>query len=104
MFAEGTRGKVAGQLGPFKRGAFRLAAATGVPIVPIVISPLKPYTDLRGRRLEPHDVVIQVLEPVFAAGSTHEDEHALREDVRRRMQCTLSQSHSTKRLPRAHTA
>lgn len=104
MFAEGTRGKVAGELGVFKRGAFRLAVATGVPVVPIVISPLKPFTDLRGRRLIPHDVVIHILEPVFAAGAMHEDEEALREEVRRRMQCVLTQSPSTKRLSRAHTA
>jgi 1-acyl-sn-glycerol-3-phosphate acyltransferase len=104
MFAEGTRGKVTGKLGPFKRGAFRLAATTGVPVVPIVISPLKPFTDLRGRRLTPHDVVIQILEPVFATGATREDEEALRDEVRRRMQCTLSQLPSTKRVPRAHTA
>lgn len=104
MFAEGTRGKVTAQLGPFKRGAFWLAVATGVPIVPIVISPLKPYTDLRARRLIPHDVVIHVLEPVFPAGPTREDEDTLREDVRRQMQCTLARAPSTKRLPRTHTA
>ncbi|MEP6732399.1 MAG: lysophospholipid acyltransferase family protein [bacterium] len=90
MFAEGTRGKVAGVLGPFKRGAFRLAAQTGVPIVPVVISPLKPHTDLRGRRLTPHDVTMRVLEPVYANGSSREDEDELRAEVRSRMQRVLS--------------
>jgi putative phosphoserine phosphatase/1-acylglycerol-3-phosphate O-acyltransferase len=90
MFAEGTRGKTRAQLGSFKRGAFRLAAVTGVPIVPIVISPLLPETDLRGRRLTPHDVTIHVLEPVFAQGATQEDEDALRDEVRAVMQRTLS--------------
>jgi 1-acyl-sn-glycerol-3-phosphate acyltransferase len=89
MFAEGTRGKERGRLGPFKRGAFRVAVATGVPIVPVVISPLKPQTDLRARRLTPHDVVIQVLDPVFAAGSTHEDENRLGNEVWNRMQRCL---------------
>ncbi|MEO8337604.1 MAG: lysophospholipid acyltransferase family protein [bacterium] len=90
MFAEGTRGKVPGTMGPFKRGAFRLAARTGVPVIPVVISPLKPETDLRGRRLTPHDVTLQVLDPVYANGPTREDEDELRDEVRRRMQHTLS--------------
>lgn len=91
MFAEGTRGKVAGALGPFKRGAFRLAAQTGVPVIPVVISPLKPYTDLRARRLSPHAVTLHVLEPVYANGATREDEDELRGEVRARMQRTLDE-------------
>lgn len=90
MFVEGTRGKIPGRMGPFKRGAFRIATDTGVPIVPMVISPLKPHTDLRGRRLTPHDVVLQVLEPVFPAGASRDDEDALRAEVRRRMEVVLS--------------
>jgi len=89
MFAEGTRGKIPGKLGPFKRGAFRLAARTGVPVIPVVISPLKPETDLRGRRLTPHDVTLQVLDPVYANGPTREDEDELRDEVRARIQYTL---------------
>jgi 1-acyl-sn-glycerol-3-phosphate acyltransferase len=89
MFAEGTRGKIPGMLGPFKRGAFRLAARTGVPVIPVVISPLKPETDLRARRLTPHDVTLQVLDPVYANGPTREDEDELRDEVRARIQYTL---------------
>jgi 1-acyl-sn-glycerol-3-phosphate acyltransferase len=89
MFAEGTRGKVPGRLGPFKRGAFRLAARTGVPVIPVVISPLKPETDLRGRRLTPHDVTLQILDPVYANGPTREDEEELRDEVRAQIQYTL---------------
>ena len=89
MFAEGTRGKIPGKMGPFKRGAFRLAARTGVPVIPVVISPLKPETDLRGRRLTPHDVTLEVLDPVYANGPTREDEEELRDEVRARMQQTL---------------
>ncbi len=89
MFAEGTRGKVPGKLGNFKRGAFRLAARTGVPVIPVVISPLKPETDLHARRLTPHDVTLQILDPVYANGPTREDEDELRVEVRRRIQRTL---------------
>ena len=91
MFAEGTRGKVTGKMGPFKRGAFRLAATTGVPVIPVVISPLKPQTDLRARRLDPHEVTLRVLEPVYAKGSTHEDAEVLREEVHELMQRTLDE-------------
>ncbi|KAH0649687.1 hypothetical protein KY284_029599 [Solanum tuberosum] len=37
FFPEGTRSKD-GKLGPFKKGAFSVAAKTGVPVVPITIS------------------------------------------------------------------
>ena len=89
MFVEGTRGKVPGRMGPFKRGAFRIAVETGVPVVPMVVSALKPETDLRGRRLTPHDVVLRVLEPVYPTGSSREDEDALRAEVRGRMEGAL---------------
>lgn len=103
MFAEGTRGKARGQLGPFKRGAFRLAATTGVPVVPIVVSPLKPHTDLRGRRLEPHAVTVRVLEPMYPAGGGRENEDALRDAVRARMQTVLDEL-SGAALPRGYAA
>jgi putative phosphoserine phosphatase/1-acylglycerol-3-phosphate O-acyltransferase len=91
IFAEGTRGKHPGQLGKFRRGAFRLAATTGVPVVPIVVSPLKPWTDVRGRRLSPHTVTVTVHEPMYAGGVTDADQDALREAVRARMLETLAQ-------------
>jgi len=37
LFAEGTRSRT-GRLLPFKKGAFRLALETGVPVVPIAVS------------------------------------------------------------------
>jgi len=37
LFAEGTRSRD-GRLGPFKKGAFRLALEAGVPVVPVAIS------------------------------------------------------------------
>jgi 1-acyl-sn-glycerol-3-phosphate acyltransferase len=84
IFVEGTRGRVPGTLGAFKRGAFRLSARTGAPIVPIVVSPLKPLTDLRGRRLSPRDVTVTVLPAVTPPAEGDEDttEAVLRERVR----------------------
>jgi 1-acyl-sn-glycerol-3-phosphate acyltransferase len=90
MFPEGTRGKVRGQLGQFKRGAFRLAVETGAPVIPVVISPLLPETDLRRRRLVPHDVQLTVLDPVYAETGIADPEDALRAEVRRRMQAQMN--------------
>lgn len=89
IFPEGTRGSQPAKLGPFKRGAFRLAIATGAPIVPVVISPLKPNTDLRARRLRRHRVVIQVLAPVAAQSLGGANETQLRDHVHRLMQSAL---------------
>jgi 1-acyl-sn-glycerol-3-phosphate acyltransferase len=91
IFAEGTRGLVPGVMGRFRRGAFRLAARTGRPIVPIVISPLKPHTDIRNQQLRVHDVTLRVLEPMYSRGSAVEDEEELRARVRRAMQRVLDE-------------
>ena len=89
IFPEGTRGTGSGKLGPFKRGAFRLAIGTGAPVVPVVISPLKPYTDLRARRLDRRDVFIQILPPIDVAAYTVADETTLRDHVHHIMKAAL---------------
>jgi 1-acyl-sn-glycerol-3-phosphate acyltransferase len=89
FFAEGTRGKVGGRLGPFKRGAFHIAAATGCPVIPVVVSQLKPDTDLRGRRLRSHAVCVRVLSPMRADGSDRAAQDLLRDAVHARMQRVL---------------
>jgi len=61
MFPEGTRRRTAEPMLPFKSGAFRVAAAAGVPIVPVVVSSLAPRIDLGRRRLEPTTITIRVL-------------------------------------------
>lgn len=88
---EGTRWGEVGQLGPFSLGAFRLAMKAGVPIVPVVLSPLKPRTDLWAPRLDPNDVEMRVLEPVSTQGLGPEDAPALRDGIRRRMQEALTE-------------
>jgi len=41
----------------------RVAAAAGVPVVPIVVSSLKPHIDLARRQAEPTTITIHVLAP-----------------------------------------
>lgn len=60
---EGTR-QVTPRLGPFKKGAFRLALEAGVPIVPIVIHNSLDVLPRGGRVMRPARVRIDVLRPV----------------------------------------
>lgn len=83
VFPEGTRNAGApGTLLPFRRGAFHVAAATGAAVIPIVVEPLRPHTDLRARRLRARTLRVVVLEPVLVAGR---DAKALATEVRDRM-------------------
>lgn len=86
---EGTRAEDPLELGRFNRGAFLLAVETGAPIVPMVLSPLKPRTDLPGRRLEPNELELRVLEPVPTDGLSRSDVDDLLHRVRGRMQAEL---------------
>lgn len=82
---EGTRSKPAGRLGTFQRGAFRLAIEAQVPIIPIVIPPLAPRSDLRARRLEPNTVQVVILPPIHTKGLTLSDATSLREHAYQQM-------------------
>jgi 1-acyl-sn-glycerol-3-phosphate acyltransferase len=88
VFPEGTRNRRApGTLLPFNRGAFHVAVACGVPVVPVVAEALAPRTDVAARRLERRSVRVRVLEPVLPDGR---DATALMHDVRARMEAALA--------------
>ena len=91
IFPEGTRGEIPGELLPFKKGGFRMAVATGAPLVPVVASPLKPKSDLVRRRLDPNDIEIRVLEPISTAGLAEGDVIALMHEAQRRMGAALAE-------------
>ena len=82
IFPEGTRAP-AGQMLPFKGGAFVFAIHQQVPIVPIAlhntaqVMPAHGYLTILGGR-----VVVEVLRPIPTAGLTFEDRHRLSEQVR----------------------
>lgn len=84
MFPEGTRSRD-GEIQQFRRGAFALAIAAGVPVVPIVIDGslrALPSGTWIFRQDGVLDVRLQVLDPVDPAGF---DEAGLQAEVRRRM-------------------
>ena len=69
---EGTRLEGAGAfgVGPFKKGAFRIAMATGLPVVPIVIRNSDSVAGRNATTLHPGTVDIAVLPPVSVADWT----------------------------------
>jgi 1-acyl-sn-glycerol-3-phosphate acyltransferase len=89
IFPEGTRGKVSGTLLPFKKGAFYMAIATGVPLVPIVVGPVTQVFDLGRRIARPGTVAVRVLDPIPTLGLNEDDVEALIATTRTRMQSAL---------------
>ncbi|KAM3966541.1 1-acyl-sn-glycerol-3-phosphate acyltransferase alpha-like [Aphomia sociella] len=72
LFPEGTRNKDFTKLLPFKKGAFNIAVAAQVPIIPVVFSPY--YFINRDKNIfNKGHVVIQCLEPVPTQGLTMDD-------------------------------
>ena len=60
---EGTR-TIAREVGPFKKGAFRIAMAAGLPIVPIVVRNAEVVGGRNAFALHPGTVQVAVLEPI----------------------------------------
>jgi 1-acyl-sn-glycerol-3-phosphate acyltransferase len=82
VFPEGTRSRT-GALLPFKKGAFVLAIAAGLPIVPVVCRGTRRLMP-RGSQLAvvPGDVEIVIEEPIPTAGLGYDDRDALAARVR----------------------
>jgi 1-acyl-sn-glycerol-3-phosphate acyltransferase len=82
IFPAGTRAP-AGQMLPFKGGAFVFAIHQQVSIVPVAlhntaqVMPAHGYLTILGGR-----VVVEVLRPIPTVGLTFEDRHRLKEQVR----------------------
>jgi 1-acyl-sn-glycerol-3-phosphate acyltransferase len=68
VFAEGTR-STDGKLQPFKRGAFAVAARSGVPIVPVTILNSFSILSKGSWRVRPADITVVVDKPVESAGT-----------------------------------
>jgi 1-acyl-sn-glycerol-3-phosphate acyltransferase len=72
IWPEGTRSRD-GRLLPFKKGFVHLAAATGLPIVPVVVHGAHERWPGRTTRLVPGVLDVEVLEPVRTDGWDPED-------------------------------
>lgn len=85
------------QLLPFKTGAFRLAAAAGVPVVPVVGEPLATIVDTVHRRARRGVYRFRILAPEPCPGGSDEEIAAAAAGVRHRMQGELDDLRSTSR-------
>jgi 1-acyl-sn-glycerol-3-phosphate acyltransferase len=89
IFPEGTRAP-AGQMLPFKGGAFVFATQEHVPVVPVAlhntaqVMPAHGYLTIFGGR-----VVVEILDPIPTAGLTFEDRHRLKEQVHEALVASL---------------
>ncbi|HSB64310.1 MAG TPA: lysophospholipid acyltransferase family protein [Thermoanaerobaculia bacterium] len=84
MAPEGHRNQSPEML-PFKKGAFHLAIAAQVPIVPFVVGPLAAVLDARRLLIRPGNIKVKVLEPIPTAGMTEDDLPALLSRTRTEM-------------------
>lgn len=81
LFPEGTRSRD-GRLAPFKKGAFHLALAAGVPIVPVAISGSGRVQRPRSIAMRPAPVRVTFFPPIDTTAYGPEDLEALILDVR----------------------
>ena len=77
------------ELLPFKSGAFRLALAAGVPILPIVAEPLEAIVNTRRRLARAGVLRVRVLAPIPTEGLSQRALPDLVATVRSRMQSAL---------------
>jgi 1-acyl-sn-glycerol-3-phosphate acyltransferase len=91
IFPEGTRNKSGKGLLPFKKGAFHMAIEAGLPLVPLVASPVRKVLDYRERRLTPGVIRVRVLEPISTTGLTTADVGRLADESRSRMLAALEE-------------
>ncbi|XP_013195390.1 1-acyl-sn-glycerol-3-phosphate acyltransferase alpha [Amyelois transitella] len=72
LFPEGTRNRNLTKLLPFKKGAFNIAVAAQVPIIPVVYSPYY-FINREKYIFNKGHVIIQCLEPIPTEGLTMDD-------------------------------
>jgi 1-acyl-sn-glycerol-3-phosphate acyltransferase len=90
FFAEGTR-SVDGLLGPFKRGAFVLAAQSGCQVVPLVIQGSREVVPKKSFNIRPGRITVTALPPLTDP-SLLKSSKRLMERVREMMLSQLGQS------------
>jgi 1-acyl-sn-glycerol-3-phosphate acyltransferase len=87
VFPEGTRNLGKGLL-PFKKGAFHMAIAAGVPIVPVCVSNYATHMQLN--RWDAGDVLIRSLPPIPTAGLTADDIPGLMQNCQAQMDACIA--------------
>jgi 1-acyl-sn-glycerol-3-phosphate acyltransferase len=81
FFPEGTRSR-SGELGEFKKGAFRMALDLGLPILPMTIRGTRDVLPARGLDLRPGSATLTIHPPIPIDGCTAQDIPELMERTR----------------------
>nr|AIN34714.1 fatty alcohol acetyltransferase [Agrotis segetum] len=90
LFPEGTRNKDYTRIKPFKKGAFNIAVAAQVPIIPVVFSPYY-FINKEKYIFNKGHIIIQCLEPVPTKGLTMDDVPELINKVHQQMSATYKE-------------
>lgn len=99
IFAEGSRSPD-GEVGPFLDGAFRLAIATGVPVLPVVVDGTANCLPKKSWKFgQASEVLVEVLPEVATTALTLADVSALREEVRGRIVSRLAEMRASRAVP-----
>jgi 1-acyl-sn-glycerol-3-phosphate acyltransferase len=80
VFAEGTRSRD-GELHPFKKGAFRMAISTGLPVVPVTVNGTWEVWPPGSKLFYRGEATVVIHEPIPTADLTVQDIDALRNRV-----------------------
>lgn len=78
---EGTRNRTEKPLAPFHSGAFRLAIAAQVPILPLVFLDLKEAQPINTFQVKPATIRVKYLPPIPTKGMTENEVEVLKEKV-----------------------
>jgi lysophosphatidate acyltransferase len=90
MAPEGHR-NVGAEMLPFKKGAFHLAIAAGVPVLPVVVGPVWAVFDGWRAMVRPGTVRVKVLDPIPTAGLSEQDVDDLSARTRAAMEAVRSE-------------
>jgi len=91
VFPEGTRSRT-GEVGPFKKGAFVVAAQAGSRIVPVALVGIRPLMPRGSFRIRAGTVRVRVLDPVEAGRYSYDQRDELTSEVRRRIAGALAEA------------
>ncbi len=95
VFPEGTRSRD-GNLLPFKKGAFRIAIDTGLPILPVVLEGTDRISKPGSKVFHPGRAGVTILEPVRTADLTNRDDLT---GLMREVEAAMTAVYEAKRRP-----
>ncbi|MCO5249412.1 MAG: 1-acyl-sn-glycerol-3-phosphate acyltransferase [Chitinophagales bacterium] len=75
IFPEGTRNKTNNPLKEFYNGAFQLSLNTGVPILPVIFTNMRGFSDTNSLLIQPWKIEVIHLTPIYPQGYSNVEEY-----------------------------